>query len=181
MWPHAIVGDLDSAPTALVDEAVERSIAVTRHPADKNDTDLALALDDAVVAGASVITVVAAFGGRLDHELATIGLLAAGRWSHVAMSATDGRRSMWIVHDQVDLSLPIGQTVSLVPWAGDVTGVRTKGMQWPLQGEPLESGSTRGVSNVTSDPAQSVSVTGGVLLVVVDRKPEASLERAQVG
>ena len=41
-----------------------------------------------------------------------------------------------------------GSTVSLLPFGGDVEGVTTEGLVYPLADEPLALGSARGVSNV---------------------------------
>lgn len=168
VWPDQLVGDLDSAPPEIVTQAAELGIEVHKWPANKDATDLELALERAVSMGASQVTVATGFGGRLDHELATLGLVAADRWAGMAMAATDGRRSVWIVRDKASLSLPVGATLSLVPWGGPAAGVTTTGLQWPLHGEPLDLGSTRGVSNVAAAPEQTVSLRDGVLLAVSD-------------
>jgi len=167
-WPDRLIGDLDSAPTELVEQARDRGVVTHVHPVDKNATDLELALDEAVGLGAKKVTVIAPFGGRLDHELATIALLASPRWASIPMSATDGRRSLWVVHGQLALALVPSTTVSMLPWGGAVTGLTTEGMQWPLTDHTLDLGSTLGVSNVVVDQAQTVSIESGALLVIVD-------------
>ena len=49
---------------------------VRRFKAEKDETDLELALLAAVDMGADEIKVIAALGGRLDHTLANLSLLA---------------------------------------------------------------------------------------------------------
>lgn len=169
--PDQVVGDLDSASVDSVQRAELAGANVVRFPQDKDATDLELAIGVAVDAGATSITVVAGFGGRLDHELATIGLLVSPQWDHVAITATDGQRQLWIVRDDLALSLDVGQTLSLIPWAGEVTAVTTTGLQWPLSNDVLPIGTTRGVSNVASEPSQTVSIASGTLLVVSDARP----------
>lgn len=169
VWPDVLVGDLDSVHGDDVSRARANGVQVSVHPTDKNATDLELALDLAVERGASSISVVCAFGGRLDHELATIGLLAADQWAQIDLKATDGRRQLWVVRNAVSPQLAIGRTVSLVPWSNEVTGVTTTGLQWPLRGETLPRGSTRGVSNIVIDDSASISIETGVLLIVSDQ------------
>lgn len=169
VWPTVLVGDLDSAPQELIDEARERSVRSIEYPADKDATDLELALAEATRMGATSITVVAAFGGRLDHEIATLALLTGASWRDISMSAADGRRSLWIVRSSVELALSEGQSVSLIPWGKAVEGVTTQGLQWPLQLETLAVGSSRGVSNLAETATQTVSIESGVLLVITDR------------
>jgi thiamine pyrophosphokinase len=56
--------------------------------------------------------------------------------------------------------------VTLLATAGPAVGVTTSGLRYPLVGEPLEPGSTRGVSNELVGSEASVSLTDGVLLVI---------------
>jgi thiamine pyrophosphokinase len=168
VWPTILIGDLDSAPGELIDQARSRDIAVHTFPADKDATDLELALELARESGATAVTVVAAFGGRLDHELATVSLLAASRWRTMAITATDGDRYLHVVHGRRSLNLRPGTTVSLLPWHGDAGGVTTQGLQWPLDNATLRAGMTRGVSNVAVDTEQEIELDVGVLVVVVD-------------
>lgn len=169
VWPTVLIGDLDSAPPELVAQATERQVHLVKFPSNKDATDLALALAFAVDAGATAFTIVAAFGGRLDHELANIALLASDEWRDVVVEATDGVRSLRVVRDRCDLALTPGDSVSLVPWNGDVVGVTTSGLRWPLRAATLALGTTWGVSNVAEAPQQSVTIGAGVLLVISDR------------
>jgi thiamine pyrophosphokinase len=56
--------------------------------------------------------------------------------------------------------------VSLLALHGPAEGVRTQGLAYPLAGETLEPGSSRGVSNVFSADVARVSVERGTLLAV---------------
>ena len=58
-----------------------------------------------------------------------------------------------------------GEVVSLIPLAGEVTGIRTHGLRWPLNGERLQLGDTRGVSNEPVAAEARVSIEQGQLLV----------------
>jgi len=139
-----------------------------QYPAAKDATDLELALLEAFKLDPTRISVVAAFGGRLDHEVATLGLLASERWSAVPIVAVDGRRTVWFVHEEQEMALAIGATVSLVPIAGQASGVSFAGVQWPLHDATLLPGSTLGVSNVVTESHQRVAVQVGTLLAITD-------------
>jgi thiamine pyrophosphokinase len=60
----------------------------------------------------------------------------------------------------------VGAVVSLLPFAGDVEGVTTAGLRYPLDDEPLVTGPARGLSNVRIDAGASVTVRRGRLLIV---------------
>ena len=68
--PHLIVGDFDSYGGPLP-EGVE----VIRHPVMKDQTDMELAVWEALRRGAERIFLYGGLGGRLDHTLANIQLL----------------------------------------------------------------------------------------------------------
>lgn len=169
-----LVGDLDSVPAELVETATAAGTEVRSFPVDKDQTDLELALGIALERGASSVNVLGLFGGRVDHEIANIALLALRRWAEAGCRvwSDDGHRSAWVVRDHLELALAAGTTVSLIPWAGDAVGVNAAGLKWPLHGATLTVGSPRGVSNVTVRGTQTVSVERGVLLVVVDRSED---------
>ena len=59
-----------------------------------------------------------------------------------------------------------GELLSLFALHGPAEGVRTEGLAYPLDGETLEPGSTRGVSNVFVEESARISVEHGVLLAV---------------
>lgn len=164
-----LVGDLDSAPAEAVAAARSDGIEVVEFPADKDATDLELAIELAVERGASAITVAAAFGGRLDHELASLGLLASPRWADVRVRADDGRQVVIVLRDRIELTEAPGTTISLIPWGSGVEGVELTGFRWPLRSEPLPPGSTRGVSNVVEAPEQIIEISAGTVFVVYER------------
>jgi thiamine pyrophosphokinase len=60
-----------------------------------------------------------------------------------------------------------GAMVSVLPVHGAARGVRTEGLKWRLDGEVLDAGTTRGVSNEIAEPGATVSVDDGVLAVVL--------------
>jgi thiamine pyrophosphokinase len=171
IWPDVLIGDLDSAPAAMVAEAENRGVEVMAYPTDKAATDLELAIELAVDRGSDEVEVIAPFGARLDHELANIALMASDRWVPKTMSGHDGLRSLFVVRDSWSGAEAPGTSATLLPWQSDATGVVTSGLRWPLAGETLRLGETRGVSNVCDDAVQSVSVDLGPLLVIIHRGP----------
>ena len=76
-----LVGDLDSARPEDVARVTADGGAVERHDPLKDATDLELALDRAEREGAGRIVVAGGDGGRLDHLLGNLTLIAAPRWA----------------------------------------------------------------------------------------------------
>lgn len=163
---HLAVGDFDSVSAAGL-SAVERSGATIRkHPASKNETDLELAMLEALAFRPERIVVVAIGGGRPDHFLANIALLADARFAGTTVDGVLDSGDLFVVHDKRALTGRVGALLSLLPVGGDATGVRTTGLAFPLEGERLPAGSPRGVSNLFAAPEAVVSVESGTLLAI---------------
>jgi thiamine pyrophosphokinase len=161
-----LVGDLDSIDPSLTDALEAGGTRVDRHPAAKDQTDLALALDAALALEPSAITVVGGHGGRLDHLVANALLLAADDYAGVAVDARMGPATLTVVRGRRELRGPVGDLVSLLPAGGPATGVTTEGLMFPLTGATLRPGTTWGVSNQLVAPVGAVSVVTGVVLAV---------------
>ena len=74
-----------------------------------------------------------------------------------------------------------GETISLIPLGGDVLGIETSGLEYPLRHETLPYGTTRGVSNVLSDARASVTFEEGFLLYVHLRVGLDSVKSGKAG
>lgn len=162
-----VVGDLDSAEAGSVAAAQERGAEIQRHPARKDATDLELALDEALVRGADRVLVVASAEGRLDHLLSSLLLLGHERYADVELDALVGEARVLVVRGERRIAGTPGETLTLLALDGPAEGVRTEGLEYPLRGERLEPGSSRGVSNVFCAPAATVSLERGVLLAIL--------------
>lgn len=160
--PDVIVGDFDSVTPAGAAAAGEQR----RFPTDKDATDLALALAEALGRGAGSLTVVGGAGGRLDHLLGNVAVLAAEDLAGVSVDALMGPARLWVVRRSRTISGAVGQVVTLLAHGGPATCVRTTGLRWALAGETLEAGASRGVSNVFTAPEATVTVESGVILAV---------------
>ena len=161
-----VVGDLDSVSPAALARAEAAGTRVVRHPAAKDATDLELALDEAVALGARRVLVVGSGGGRLDHLLASLLVLGSDRYEALEMDALVGDALVHVIRGTRRLRGTPGDVVTLLPLGGSAEGVTTEGLEYPLSGETLEPGSSRGVSNVFTAAGVRVTVERGVLLAV---------------
>lgn len=161
-----VVGDFDSVEADVLREAERLGAEVERHPEAKDRTDLALALDVACRHAPADVTVVGGAGGRLDHLLANVLLLAADEYRELRIRAVGSTATYHVVRDEVRLTGQRGGHVTLLPVHGPAHGVATEGLLYPLHGETLTPGSTRGVSNELLGTEAHVRVAEGVLLAV---------------
>lgn len=155
-----VIGDLDSSTGELEVELVQ-------HPPDKNETDLELALVHALTSGAESVVMLGAVGGRLDMTVANALLL-------LHPSITNQRVAIWHGSETAVVLRPPGGTidgasghrVSLIPLAGEATGVATEGLLFRLQGERLAPGPARGISNRMTAASAEVRLEAGALLMI---------------
>jgi thiamine pyrophosphokinase len=164
--PAVVLGDFDSLPADTLDALTAAGARIVRYPADKDRTDLALALAEVRALGATTVTVTAASGGRLDHTLGVLATLVENR-DLSPMLAEPSSRS-WILGSDARRALQLegpGAVVSLIPYGGSAL-VSATGLRWPLTDTLLGVGDTLGVSNVISTTAALVEAHDGVVLVV---------------
>lgn len=160
------IGDFDSADPTAIAQAEADGASIERHPAAKDATDLELALDAALERQPQRIVVLGGHGGRVDHLLANAALLTADRYAGVEVVAHMGGATLTVVRAATALRGERGELVSLLALHRPARDVRTEGLLYPLRGEDLLPGSTRGVSNELVASEASVSLSDGVLLVV---------------
>jgi len=169
-----VVGDLDSVDLELLANARAGGTTVEAHPQEKDQTDLELALDAAVGRGARDITVVGGHGGRLDHFLANLTVLASPRFAAARLDAWVGTAHVVVVRDDATLEGRPGSLLSLLPLGGRAVGIRTDGLRYPLTDEDLDPGTTRGVSNEFVEPSARIHVRTGTLVAIQPNALEES-------
>jgi thiamine pyrophosphokinase len=172
------VGDGDSIDPAALKALAASGVPIELVEAEKDASDTELALLAAVAAGADEITILGALGGpRTDHALVNVALLGLG--------ALDGRQTRLFDERAARITLVkasasgldsasvaaelagrVGDLVTLVPIGGDAVGVATRGLRYPLAGETLNAGTSRGLSNVRTSQVATVSLSRGRLLVI---------------
>jgi thiamine pyrophosphokinase len=160
------IGDFDSITPASLEALAQAGARIERHPAEKDATDLELALDAAAGFDPRRIVVVGGSGGRLDHELGELLLLGAEAYAGFELDALLGRATIHVVRRERRLTGTPGELISLFALHGPAVGVVTEGLSYPLQDETLAPGSSRGVSNLFAGREARVLVARGVVLAV---------------
>jgi thiamine pyrophosphokinase len=164
--PRVAIGDMDSMEAELREQLQKEGCRFVEHPSRKDETDSELAVRYALSEGATELILLAALGGRIDHTLANVMLLAIPELRGVEARVIDGDQELLLIEKEIVFEGRPGDTVSLVPLAGDVVGIDTEGLEYALQDGTLNFGAARGVSNVLVAPQASVKIGGGLLLLV---------------
>jgi thiamine pyrophosphokinase len=162
-----VVGDMDSLSEIEQVQLQAEGTDIIRHPPEKDETDLELAIALARDEGATWIRVIGGVGDRLDQTISNVYLLAQAALAGFDARMVAGKQETWVIgagdHTIVGAE---GDTVSLIPLNGAVHGISTEGLYYPLRDEDLYFGPARGVSNVMTAPHAQIRIRDGALLVV---------------
>lgn len=162
-----VIGDMDSILPTTLKTLSQRGVEIQTFPPEKNETDLELALLEAARRDCASIRIIGALGDRLDQTLANIYLLGLPQLAGCDARLVSGKQTIWLVAEG---SYPLmgspGDTISLIPMGGSVTGIVTQGLAYPLNDETLYFGPARGISNVVADAQPRIRVASGLLMVV---------------
>lgn len=175
--PVYLIGDYDSGtPPTEAEQAAASGLVVL--PTVKDMTDSEAAIDLAVSRGYDVIHVLGGLGGRFDHSMGNLGMLAK--------YVEDPRvKELWFEDGQNRVFMKTPGTFrvpargpenrfdyfGLIAYSGAVEGLTITGAKYPLSGHTLTPDTTLGVSNeVAKDAAYAeVSHTKGHLLVIFSK------------
>lgn len=160
--PAAVIGDLDSISPETCAWLGEESL-IERLDQDRTDLDKALeyAFDDL---GVEHVTVIAALGGRVDHELGNLGLLARlAMGKRLVFEGADLR--VVAIDGEATLAAHPGETWSF--WTFDPTvRVTVDGVRWPLENAAIDVGGRPSISNQATEEEVRVQATGGAVVVM---------------
>lgn len=159
--PSIALGDFDSLGY------VPAECPVRAYPSHKDESDAEIAFEYAAEQGFDEVMAYGMLGGRLDHTLANIQLMAAYAERGMAVSAVhlDCQLRYVVGPSRYELPpLPEG-TVSVFSLVPAATGVTERGLEYPLDDAVMTDRTTRGLSNELVGAPASVAVETGTLLV----------------
>lgn len=156
----AVVGDCDSLPSCPKD------VKLVRYPARKNMTDGEIAVRYAVKRGHKNLSIYGATGGRLDHVLGNISLLALAHELGADAKIVSPDFTMYFTDDKISFTAKKGQIISVFAYGGDAVVKGQTGMSYPMKMLALQSFCTRGISNFAVDVKVTVTLESGKAIVL---------------
>lgn len=166
--PDLIIGDLDSIDPHTKADYIQRGVEILEYPPDKDETDTQLAVAIALEMGATAIDIYGGVGSRFDHSYGNLLLLNELLAKEIPATIINSEQCITLIDQELHLHLPMGTTVSILSFSNACEGVTLEGFQYPLKDATLRlSNPGYGISNVTSESAQRISLKKGVLMVVV--------------
>ncbi|MCQ2521209.1 MAG: thiamine diphosphokinase [Lachnospiraceae bacterium] len=168
--PDYYVGDMDSTKEAA-DTSYTVGVETKVVPVVKDDTDMALALQEAFTRGIREAWIFGGLGGdRISHSFANVQLMQkfAGQGMKIIMVCEQTACSV-LVNGTMDFPETQQGHLSVFSLTDVAKGVRIKGLFYEYEGE-LHNDYALGVSNHFVGKSASVSVEEGALLIVCEEE-----------
>lgn len=150
--PELWVGDFDSAGSELTLQY--RDVPRETFPAEKDATDGAIAVDEAITRGASEIVLLGGLGGQTDHTAGLLGQSIEIARRGISCLLTSGAEEAWpLLPGRMRVDLPPHSRLSIIPFS-DLDGLDLTGVKWPLSNRRVPLGSTLTLSNMALGPVE---------------------------
>src|SRR5699024_3148008 len=144
-------------------------ININPYDSEKDDTDLALGIDQAVASGYKEICVYGATGGRLDHFMGALQILEKPEYTemNIVIKLIDASNEIQFLKTGLYTILRNEdyRYISFIPVTYP-TVISLSNFKYPLEHEQLKLGSTLTISNELNQPEGIVDITKGNVLMV---------------
>lgn len=160
------VGDFDSVKELPVPPP--RKI----YPAEKDLTDGEIAMERALELKADEIEIYGGGGKREDHFLGNLQLLYKAVTAGISRVVlyTNGAKIFLVKEGEHRFFSNIGQTISLLPFGGEVHIMKMWGLKYACEDLILRYGSTCGLSNLTKESEFGFCVKAGCVLCILNEE-----------
>lgn len=159
--PDVIIGDFDSSENTS--EFSEKIV----YPSEKDDTDLALAINYACEKGFEKCIAIGCLGGRLDHTLANIHLLKYAYDKNIRLELTDSNTKVFLADKNTVIESEGYKYISVFPFGENAKGITYQGLKYPLINAELKAGIPLGVSNQFVEEKAEIKCENGLLIVML--------------
>lgn len=160
----ALVGDLDTLGSA------PEGVTLIRYPIEKNATDGELAIDYLNSLNFKEITIYGAFGGKIEHVLGNLNLLAYADSLGISAKIDGGKEKAWFSKSRLEIDSLSGDEVSIFPFGGCASVSHSEGLYYPLENLLLKPEKSRGISNRATDEKIVLEIASGAVIVILRRK-----------
>lgn len=164
--PIKAFGDFDSMTTEEIILLQKTLDDLDIWSAEKDKTDMEIALDWAVQQEADKIRIFGATGGRLDHLFGNVQLLIKYAGKPIEMI---DRQNIVTVHLPGTYTVFYDERyryVSYIPISNDIKGMTLDGFKYPLTNSHIFRGSTLCISNELIQSSGTFSFSEGILMMI---------------
>jgi len=156
-----LIGDFDTL------KKIPDNVEAIRHPSEKNESDLELAVEEAIRRGFNCFYIYGCLGGRLDHSLASIAVLASiSRRGMTGWLIGVNEVITAVTDSKITLDSHESGFVSIFPAGETAKGVTLTGLKYPLCNAVLTCVNSLGLSNEFMGVEAVVEVRDGTLIII---------------
>ncbi|MBR4020915.1 MAG: thiamine diphosphokinase [Firmicutes bacterium] len=163
LCPTHLIGDYDSMEMPDASDIV-------RLPMEKDMTDTEAAVDMAAALGYDYITVLGGLGGRFDHTMGNLGVMAkyCGKLGFLAF--VDGQNYVRMVcAGRYEIAKNPYKYLGVISYGDFAENVTLRGVKYPLEDHFLTHETSLGVSNEITADAAEIIFTSGKLLIILSK------------
>ncbi len=163
--PDYLIGDFDS-----LDGELPEGIPIERHPAEKDDTDTALAVKKGLALGCEAFLLYGCLGGSLSHTIANLQLLISlAKHGKQAVLIGDKTRVYAISDGAIAFEPSETGKISVYSFSSRAEGVTLEGLKYPLENAVLTNDFPLGASNEFLGKPSRISVYNGDLILILEK------------
>lgn len=167
--PDIIIGDLDSVNKLVLKKYLDMNIELIKYPAEKNNTDMELAIEYALEKGFKDIILIGATGSRLDHTFANILLIESYYKKGIKLKIIDNNNIIQLITNNMEIQNKRDYFVSIVPITEFIEGLTLKGFKYPLNNVIVNRGSTLCISNQIVSEKGIITLNKGTALLFISK------------
>ena len=174
--PNALVGDFDSL--AVPPAGLPEDCLLKRVKREKNETDTLLCLQLGMEVGCRSFVLAGGIGGRLDHTVANLQLLAYASQRGCALWMAD-RNNRVTAMEPGEMRIPRaeGFRLSVLAFTEQCKGVTLENVKYPLRDAILTQDYPLGISNEFLGEEAVIRLGEGRLLLILSRDSENSAQK----
>lgn len=167
--PDIAIGDFDSVTKREKKYIHDHVTQYIEYPPKKDETDLELAIDEAIRLKPKEVRIYGSLGRRLDHSLTAVNLLLKLESYNIYGEIVDNFSKIQIVRRKLTLKKDAAYPyISIIPFGLDAT-VTLRGFAYNVIRKIFHRNSSLGISNTITQSSATITVNKGLVLVIQSR------------
>lgn len=168
--PHYSIGDYDSISVEAYEWLEKEKVKINRYPSKKDKTDMELCIEFAAEIDDEII-ITGGTGYRLDHTLANILMLIKLHKLGIAVKIEDDHNLIMILEGKNKLNVEkyMEYNLSILPYKDDLDSVSSFGLEYEVDDQKFEFGSSFGVSNVILKENIEINIVDGLGIIIISK------------
>lgn len=162
--PDLLVGDFDSIDKNTV-KNLPKDLKIIKYPSEKDMSDLEIALEYLVENSFTEAVIIGGIGSRLDHSISNILTIFKYSSKNLEITVVNDKNIISRIKTKMYIEKD-NYYYSLIPISVEGIVVSLNGFYYDLTKQPIEFGSTLGVSNYIIKEHSTIELHSGIGLLI---------------